>query len=153
MSLPRGSGTDMPQVAITSGRHPYQLAVHLAAVLSAVAILLGGEVPRSAREVMSGPVLVLWVALLILSGVGGAAVVWWPGELRTALRVELGGVLLLAGGTSMYAIALVATAGFQASVAGAFVSGLAVGSWWRAAQIGRDVRRVSEMRSVRGDVG
>lgn len=143
----------MPSIAITSGRHPYQIAVHVSAVFSAVAMVSAGEVPRSAQEVMSGPVLLLWVALLVLSGIGGAAILWWPGELRTALRVELGGVLLLAGGTSMYAIVLFAAAGLQALVAGTFISGLAVGSWWRAAQIVRDVRRVSEMRSTRGDVG
>ncbi|MFI6228640.1 hypothetical protein ACIBCR_15165 [Micromonospora echinospora] len=136
-------------MAITSGKHPYQVALHLSAVTAAVAMVASGNVPRSAEQVMAGPVLVMWVALLVLSGLAGAVMVWWPSRwtLVTALRVELGGVFLLAGGASMYAIALFATAGLQAVVAGGFVSGLAVGSWWRSAQILRDVRRVSEMRA------
>ena len=77
----------MPQVAITSGRHPYQIAVHAAAVVAG---------------------------------------------LLMALRMELGGVLLLASGASMYAFALLVVSGVQGMVAGALVSGIAVGSWWRA---------------------
>lgn len=143
----------MPSLAITSGRHPYQIAMHASAVAAGVLMMWSDEWPRSAEDTMSRPILWLWVALLILSGVGGAAVVWWRGELLTALRIELGGVVLLGTGTSMYALALWAVAGSQALAAGAFFSGISVGSWWRAVQVWRDVRRVSEMRSTRGDVG
>jgi hypothetical protein len=135
----------MPPVAITSGRHPYQIAVHVSAVLASTATIVTDQVPRSVDEVMSGPVQVLWAALLLLSGAAVVAGVWWPGRARTGLVVELSGVYVLAGGTSMYAIALFAFNGRQALVAGIFISGMAVGSWWRSAQIVRDARRLSEV--------
>lgn len=139
----------MPAVAITSGRHPYQIAVHLAAALGGASMVLADRVPRSVSEVMSGPLIVLWAVLLILSGVAVLAGVAWRGKASTGLYAELGGVCVLAGGTSMYAVSLFAVAGLQALVAAMFISGLAFGSWWRSVQIVRDIRRLSEVEVKR----
>ena len=140
----------MHPVAVTNGRHPYEVAVHASAVACAVALLIVDEVPRSAAETMGPVVRVLWVCLLAAAGVAQLVGAFWRGSVDTALRVELGGVLLLASGTSMYAVALFAVSGIQALASGTFFAGIALGAWWRAAQIIRDIRRLG--RAEEGDM-
>lgn len=129
-------------MAITSGRHPYQVAVHIAALAGGLTLVLADRVPRSVAESMSRPVQVLWLVLLVLAGVAALVGAWWPGLVDTGLLVELGGVALLAGAALMYVIALFAAVGWQAVGPGAFMSGISAGSWWRAWQIVRDLRRL-----------
>ncbi|MFC6017208.1 hypothetical protein ACFP2T_13450 [Plantactinospora solaniradicis] len=140
----------MQPVSVVTGRHPYQVAIHASAIVCGIALVLTDRVPRSAAESMPYPVQVLWVALLVTSGLAALVGAWWRGRFATGLKVELGGVLLLAGGTGMYGVALFAVSGWAAVVAGSFVVGIALGSWWRAAQILRELRHVADAeRSLR----
>lgn len=133
----------MRPVSVTTGRHPYEVAVHASAVACGVALTVTDRLPRSAAEAMPTPVQALWVALLITSGVTAIAGAFWRGPAPTALRVELAGVLLLGVGTAMYAVALFAITGTQATAAGSFLMGIAVASWWRTGQIVGDLRRLA----------
>lgn len=134
----------MRPVSVTNGRHPYQVAIHAAAVVGGAALAVTDQVPRSAAETMPAPVQVLWVVLLIAAGIAAVVGAFWRGRAATGLRVELGGVLLLAGGTTMYAVALFAVSALQAVAAGSFLVGIATASWWRAGQILRDLRRLAD---------
>lgn len=140
----------MQPVSVVTGRHPYQVAIHASAICCGLALAATDRVPKSAAEAMPTPVQVLWVALLLSSGLATLVGTWWRGRTSTGLRLELAGVLLLAGGTGMYAVALFAISGWQAAAAGSFIAGIAIGSWWRAVQILRDVRHLGEVeRSLR----
>lgn len=134
---------DVRPVSVTTGRHPYEVAVHAAAVACGLALAVTDRLPRSAAEAMPDPVQALWVVLLIASGTIAITGAFWRGPAPTALRVEMAGVLLLGVGTSMYAIALVAISGEQATAAGSFLAGITVASWWRAGQIVGDLRRLA----------
>lgn len=136
----------MRPVSVTSGRHPYQVAVHASAIACGVALAIAGRTPKSATEAMPGPVQGLWVVLLISAGIVAIGGAFWRGRAATGLRVELAGVLLLGGGTSMYAVALFAVSGMQATAAGAFLIGIAAASYWRAWQLGRDVRQFTTVQ-------
>ncbi|MEO3929958.1 hypothetical protein ABGB07_39825 [Micromonosporaceae bacterium B7E4] len=140
----------MQPVSVVTGRHPYQVAVHLAAVACGLVLALTDRVPRSAAEAMHPVVLVLWVVLLVACGVAAPVGAWWRGCVRTGLRVELAGVLLLAAATGMYAVALFAVSGWQALAAGSFLVGLAAGAGWRAVQIRWELRHLAAVeRSLR----
>lgn len=140
----------MQPVSVVTGRHPYQVAIHASAIACGLALAVTDRVPKSAAEAMPTPVQVLWVTLLLSSGLAALVGSWWRGRTSTGMKVELAGVLLLAGGTGMYAVALFAISGEQAAAAGAFIGGIAVGSWWRAVQIMRDVRHLAQIqRSLR----
>jgi len=140
----------MQPVSVVTGRHPYQVAVHASAIGCGIALAVVDRLPRSATEAMPAPVQILWIVLLIASGVAALVGTWWRGRTSTGLRLELAGVLLLAGGTGMYAAALFTITGTQALAAGSFVAGIAAGSWWRAVQIMRDLRHLRAVeRSLR----
>ncbi|MEU8821795.1 hypothetical protein [Actinoplanes sp. NPDC048796] len=128
-------------VRIVGGRHPFEVATLAAAAVCGTALILTDTSPRSAAAAMPGAVEVLWQILLIAGGVIGLVGVWWPGRLVAQLGTEAAGVVLLGAATSMYAVALFATSGAQALVAGSFVAAVAVASWSRFGQIGRDLYR------------
>lgn len=135
-------------VTVTSGRHPYEVAVHISMVVCGIALAITDQVPPSATAAMQRPVQVMWIGLLILSGITATVGAYWRGVAQTGMRVELAGVLLLAGGAAMYAFALFIVAGLLALAAGSFVAGIAAGSWWRAGQIVTDLRRIKQSKNV-----
>ena len=129
-------------VQVTSGRHPFEAAILTATVFVGLVLAVTGRAPRSAEETMGHAVLALWMTLMSLAGLIALVGAWWRGRVETGLRVEMAGVLLLAGGVSMYVIAVFTVSGWAALVAGGFVAAIAVGAWARAIQIGVDLRRI-----------
>lgn len=138
------------RAAITLGHHPYEITLHLSFLIAGVLLIVTGRIPAAASETMGAPVRVLWISLLIASGVVHLLGVVWRGQPVTGLRIELAGVLLLAGSVSMYAIAVIAVLGLQAAVGGTFLAGIAVGAWWRAGQILAALRMIKKARVVAG---
>lgn len=134
-------------IQITTGRHPFEVAVMVASVFVGLVMVLTDITPRSASQTMSPAVLAMWEGLLIVSGVVALAGIFWRGKLETSLRVEMAGTLLMAGGISMYAVALLFF-GSQALVAGGYCVALAAGAWWRSVQIAKDLRRVANATLV-----
>ncbi|ATO14698.1 hypothetical protein CO540_13375 [Micromonospora sp. WMMA2032] len=134
----------MRPVTIGRGRQPFEVAVLLAALLSGLTLLATGNRPASVTAGMPTSVQAIWEVGLILAGVIGLTGVSMPGtRLAASLGVELCGVAALGTVTTMYAIALYAVSGSAAIAAGAFVASTALASWWRVAQIGLDLRRVT----------
>lgn len=133
----------MRPVQITSGRHPFEVSFLVAALLCGLTLLVAGQRPASVTAAMPGLVQAAWEIGLVVAGLVGVAGVTWRGRLSTALGVELLGVTTLGTATTMYAIALYVVSGLAAIAAGAFVTAVAVASWWRVAQIVRDLRRVA----------
>jgi hypothetical protein len=130
-------------VQITTGRHPFEVAVLAAAALCGAALIATGVSPRSVAAAMPGLVQTLWQLGLLGGGVIGLVGAFWPGKLAAQLGAEAVGVIFLGGATTMYTIALFAVSGSQALAAGAFVGAVAVASWTRVAQIADDLRRVA----------
>lgn len=137
-------------VTVTTGRHPYEVAVHVAFLVGGALMLATGSIPSSAQAAMSGPVRALWIALLIGSGAVGLAGAFWPGSAVTGLRVEGAGVTAAAGAAGMYSIALIAASGWAALPAGALMVSVCVGACWRAVQAAREIRRIRRARVVAG---
>lgn len=133
----------MRPVQITTGRHPFEVAVLVAALICGMALLATETRPRSVTAAMPAFVQAAWEVGLIVAGVVGIVGITWPGQLSTALGVELLGVAVLGTVTTMYALALYFVSGTQAIAAGAFVTGVAVAGWWRVGQISRDLLRVA----------
>lgn len=135
-------------VQVTTGRHPFEIAILAATVFVGLVLAVTGRAPRSAEETMGHAVLTLWMTLLSLAGLIALVGAWWRGRIETGLRVEMAGVLLLAAGVSMYVIAVFTVSGWAALVAGGFVAAIAVGAWARAVQIGLDLRRIDRAGRV-----
>lgn len=128
---------------IASGRQPFQVAVMAASVFLGLTLTITDEIPNSAQQTMHRAVLACWVAMLTAGGLTALAGTIWRGAFRTALRIETSGVLLVAGAASMYSIAVFAVSGWRALIAGGYVAAIACGAWWRAWQLGRDVRKLA----------
>lgn len=133
---------------ITSGRHPFEVALLVASVFLGITLTLSGRTPSSAAKVMPNAVLTLWIVLLTGAGIIALAGVFWRGNLTSGLRVELAGILLMAGGCSMYVVALFTVSGMAALVAGGYMVAVSGGAWWRAGQIVHDVRRLGRASTM-----
>ena len=64
------------------------------------------------------------------------------GRIVTSLSVEAIGALVLGSAAAMYTVAVLALAGIAGAAAGGFTAAVAAGSWWRFAQIWRDLRKL-----------
>lgn len=128
---------------IARGGGPFQVCT-LAACLVVGLLLVVAPPPTTVQSAMPPLVQTCWQFGLIVAGVLGLAGAWWPGRFGTGLGVELAGVITMGTTTTMYGIAIAAIAGTTALAAGSFVSALAVASWWRTAQIIRDLRRAAQ---------
>lgn len=139
--------TPWRSLRVVRGNNPYQVCTLAAALTVGLALLCTSSQPSSIREAMPGVVQGAWEIGLIVAGILGLTGVAWRGRFGTALGVELAGVIILATVTTMYGIALFAVSPTAALAAGAFVVALAIGSWWRAWQIVRDLHRAA--RAIR----
>jgi hypothetical protein len=135
-------------VRITSGRHPYEVALLIAAPLVGAIVLLTDARSRAVTIAMPAPVRAVWVVLLILAGGSGLTGVFWSGRIEVGLSIEAVGVLVLGSSASMYAVAVLAVGGLPAAAAGGFTAAVSAGSWWRLLQIWGDLRRVDRARKA-----
>lgn len=127
---------------ITTGRHPFQVATVTASPLAALAVLISGKFPPSLDAALPGPFAEVWLGGLALSGIVTHVGVYWRGDLDTGLLVEGGGLSLMASMLTIYASALLLVQGGTGFAAAAFLGSIAVAGWWRAVQVGLDVRKV-----------
>ncbi|GIH20668.1 hypothetical protein [Rugosimonospora africana] len=136
----------MTSVRITSGRHPYEVVLLTAAPVVALILTLTNTRPAAVDAAMPGPVRVVWVILLALSGLTGLTGVFWTGTgtVAASLSIEAVGVLVLGTAAAMYTVGIVAFTGFSGAAAGGFVAAVGIGSWWRLSQIWRDLRRFDQ---------
>jgi hypothetical protein len=141
----------MRPIKITTGRHPFEVTFLFAALVCGVALVASDMRPLSVAAAMPAVVQGIWEVGLVLVGVTGLLGISWRGQLSTGLGVELGAVVLLGTTTSMYAIAMFAITGAPVLVAGSFIAAVAVASWWRSAQIVRDLLLLARV-SVNGTI-
>lgn len=127
---------------ITTGRHPFQVAIVAACPLASLAIIVSGNHPPSLDAALPPPLADVWLYALALGGIGAQVGAYWPGELDNGLILEFGGVALLGSMLTIYASSLILVQGGQAIGAASFLLSIAVAGWWRAGQILRDVRKV-----------
>ncbi|MEU8254470.1 hypothetical protein AB0C06_09440 [Micromonospora inaquosa] len=130
---------------IRPSHRPYEIAVLVAAALSGVLILTLDVRPTSVHLSMPQPILIAWELGQIAVGVGGLLGILWPGRLSTGLGLELASVLVLGTITGMYAVAVSVVSGRNSIVAISFMMAVTVGSFWRAAQIAIDLRRLARV--------
>lgn len=126
-----------------AGRHPFEVAILTASVTAGVALLVADERPRSIVEAMPPLLQDTWKVALIVAGLVGLAGIFWPRLPLVGVGAELSALVVLGTATVMYAIALAAISGWQALVAGSFIGGIGIASWWRASLIVRDLRRLA----------
>lgn len=140
---------ELRPLQVASGRQPFQVAIMVASIFLGLCLAITDRIPNSAQKTMHDAVLTTWVAMLIAAGVLALAGTFWRGAFKTALRLETAGVLMLAGGASMYSVAVFAVSGWAALIAGGYVAAIACGSWWRAQELVRDVRKLARSTVAR----
>ncbi|MEU4552383.1 hypothetical protein [Micromonospora violae] len=133
----------MGYLRIRSRHQPYEIAVLAAAPLCGILLMTLDVRPTSVQTSMPAPIQLAWELGLIAVGVGGLLGILWPGRLSTGLGLELASVLVLGTITGMYAVALLVMSGRNSIAATSFVMAVTVGSFWRAAQIAIDLRRLA----------
>jgi hypothetical protein len=130
----------MTPARITSGRHPYEVVLLIAAPSVALILALTNTRPLAVDEAMPGPVRIVWVVLLAVSGLTGLTGVFWLGTVVASLSIEAVGVFVLGTAAAMYTVGIVTYTGLPGAAAGGFIAAVGVGSWWRLSQIWRDLR-------------
>lgn len=143
---------DHRPLQIASGRQPFQIAIMVASLFLGITLAVSDQIPNSAQRTMHGAVVVTWVVMLISAGTLSLTGIFWKGSFRTALRLEMAGVLLLAGGASMYVVAVFSVSGWAALIAGGYVAAIALGSWFRAWQLFLDIRKLANVGMCRMSV-
>ncbi len=131
---------------ITTGRHPFQVAVVAACPVTATAVLVSGELPPSLATALPGLGNV-WLGILLAGGVTAQVGAYWRGRLDTGLIIEAGGMCLLAAMLTVYVCALIWINGAAAVAPAAFMGGMSVAAWWRIMQLANDVRKVWRARA------
>ncbi|MET8352355.1 MULTISPECIES: hypothetical protein [unclassified Micromonospora] len=134
----------MGYLRIRPRHQPFEVAALAMAPVCGVLLLLLGGRPTSVRMAMPVPIQIGWELGLVLVGVGGLLGILWPGRLATGLGIELASVVVFGTISGMYTMALLVVSGRQAIAAASFITALAVGSLWRAAQIAIDLRRLAQ---------
>lgn len=135
-------------LVVPTGRTPFEVSLLGAAVAAGGTLTAAGTLPWPVSVAMPVAVQGVWQVALVVTGLVGLVGVYWRGELATGLAVELGALAGLGAVTCMYAIALIAVSGTAAVASAAFVAAVGVASWWRAAQIVRDLRRMARACSA-----
>lgn len=126
-----------------SGRHPYEVLLHLWAVANGT-VLLAGAVhrPNSIAESLPHWVQTAWPGLLLAGGVTGliaAGLQGRVGHVEQGLRVEAAALSFLVGGAVIYTAAIFAAAGLAGFSAGSFIGSYAAAGLIRLWHIWRDI--------------
>lgn len=132
---------------ITTGRHPFQVAVIAACPVISAAILITGKSPPSLAAALPAQYDEVWLAALAVGGVGALTGAYWRGELDNGLLIEGSGVSAIGAMVTVYAAALLVVQGATAIGPATFLAAIGVACWWRAMQIARDVRKVWRAQS------
>lgn len=139
----------MPRrLAWESGRHPFEVLLHLWAVLNGALYLVGAlNRPRSVSESLPPWVQNTWLWLLLLGGCTGLFAAWMQGRVglfEQGLRVEGSALSFLTGGVLLYASAIIAAAGWAGVAASSLTGMYGAACLVRLAHIARDLRRPRE---------
>lgn len=127
-----------------SGRHPFEILLHLWAVLNGAVYLVGAvDRPNSIRESLPRWVQVAWFGLLVGGGLTGLVGAWLQGRtghVEQGLRVEGAGLCFLVAGVLLYTSALFTTNGMNAFGAGTFTGSYGIACLWRIRHIRKETR-------------
>lgn len=132
------------RVGKLGGPGPFEFVILPFLFFGGLTTLTNFGTPTSINRVLPDELLLVWSIMLILGGaIGFTGVVWWGRE-ATALIIEQIGVVLIAGASTIYAIALISQIDSVkgASVVTSFVGGCGVASVWRVIQITKAQRRM-----------
>jgi hypothetical protein len=136
-------------VIITTGRHPFQVAITATCLLSSIVILVTGSYPPSFVRGMPPGFVNIWLYVLSVDAVLTLMGIYWRGKLTSALLIEAGGVIGIAATTAVYSVVMATFSGLNALGAGGFITGISIACWWRAVQCVLDSRRLDRAENQR----
>lgn len=132
---------------ITTGRHPFQVAIVAACLLSSLIIAVTGNEPRSLNRSLPQGFALVWLISLAVNAAIALFGMFSSRVLRRGLVAESGGLIGLATTTTVYSVSLAMLSGWAAVGTGGLVLGIAIACWWRALQIIRDLRRITRAQN------
>ena len=128
---------------LTSQWRPHELLLLGYGFLVGVATLVSDHEPDSIMAKVPGWLATLWAIAFIISGIAGIIGHVWRSQIMRSLRLELGGMLVGAGATLLYAFATVSVLHTWQGILGASILGAWTGAnLWRAGQIFTDLKRI-----------
>lgn len=133
-------------LTITTGRHPFQVAIVAACPLVAITVLLSSREPRSLDNALPAGFVNVWLAAIAVNGLITLAGMYWRHPYGYGLMTECGGIIGLGAMVTVYCFAIAALAGLDALASGGLITGIAIACWWRAIQLIRDIRRLRHAR-------
>lgn len=132
-------------LTVTTGRHPYQVAVIAGVTVAGFTLLATGRPPRTMTDHMPHPLVLVWETALVAAGLATLIAAFWRGTLETSLAIEAGANLAVASLIGVF-VGVAATAGAVATLL--FTGGIAAAALARTAQVLRDLRRLNRARSA-----
>lgn len=131
--------TPRPVVVVAGRQRPHELLLLAVSLAWGVAYLVGAPPPDSVAALMQRWQVVVWSALLVVSGVVGLAGCWWRRNIELGLGLELAGMLFGSGALFVFSVAAVHATHRITFGIGMIMVWFAA-NLWRAAQIGRELR-------------
>lgn len=95
-------------------QQPFEVFLLFLSVLTGAAFLSGVRPPTSLEHSLDHWVVQMWFSVLVLSGVIGLCGCFWPGNIVTGLLLERSAMLLAVAAGLIYAMGLLASAGWGA---------------------------------------
>jgi hypothetical protein len=132
----------MPILLVTRPA-PHKILLLVVSLVLGASYLIGVPPPTSIAATQPAWVIHVWAGAMLLSGSAGLFAAFWRPAATRALRMEGGAMDLGAAAMLLYAVSLVAYAGWTRALASGVTFGLwAAANLWRSRQIRRDLREL-----------
>lgn len=141
-----------PMAAVPPSRHPFQIWVLVACILSGITTVGDWGRPGTLNEILPEYMMMLWGWVLLLAGGLGIAAAFWKDRITGLLieRIALGG---LGGILVVYGVAARIVGGSSATVIMIMCASLGAASFWRIHHVHRDLRRLHRWIEAHYDNG
>ena len=110
-------------------------------MLAGILFLIGVAPIPPSLETLQPWLVKFWYVILALGGAAGIVGALWPRrKILAGMELERAAMMLLASGTCMYMIAMIATGGTKSIGAAGFMAAWAGSCLWRARQLHQDIK-------------
>jgi hypothetical protein len=136
-------GPGPSQIVVVVGRdRPHEVALNVWAVILGVMFTAGAPRPGSLAGLVTGPAFYVFSIGLAVGGAVAFAGSYWTLDVERSLEVERAGLTILTGALLVYGVAVFATFGWQALVAGGLVGAWVYANTRRSVIVTRDLRQI-----------
>lgn len=141
-----------PLTGIPPSRHPFQVWILAACLISGISTAVFDAGPATLRELLPVWAFWLWGAVLMMGGFFGLLGAFWEDRI-TGLLMERLALIAISGGSMVYAVTVVSLAGKVGYTTAAYTMSVGIAGFWRVRHINRALRVLSRWMDQHYDWG